>query len=66
MQGNANAQFNLGACYENGEGVAQDMKLAATWFGKAAAQGDAEAAARRDAGLARLAPAAGAGLRGRA
>ena len=40
-----------------GEGVAQDFKLAAAWYGKAAAQGVAEAAAARDACLARLATA---------
>jgi len=27
-QGNANAQYNLGVCYENGFGVEQDMNEA--------------------------------------
>ena len=34
-QGDANAQFNLGAVYGNGEGVRQDYKKAKEWFGKA-------------------------------
>jgi len=42
-QGDANAQFNLGWMYNNGEGVEQDFKEAAKWYRKAAEQGDAEA-----------------------
>jgi hypothetical protein len=42
-QRNAEAQYNLGLCYENGEGVAKGMSTAAGWYRKAAAQGQAEA-----------------------
>ena len=61
MQGFAKAQFKLGTFYERGKGVAQDIKLAADWYGKAASQGYAAAPARREACLAQLASAAGAG-----
>ena len=37
-RGNADAQDNLGWLYENGEGVAKDLKQARDWFQKAAAQ----------------------------
>ena len=40
-QGLAEAQFNLGLCYYNGDGVLQDYNQAAYWFTKAAEQGDA-------------------------
>ena len=39
-QGNANAQYNLGVMYENGEGVAKDDKQAVYWYRKAADQGN--------------------------
>jgi len=42
-QGNANAQNNLGLCYLNGNGVAQDYAQAAYWYRKAADQGNAAA-----------------------
>lgn len=42
-QGNANAQYNLGAMYESGHGVVQDHKEAVKWYRLAAAQGDADA-----------------------
>lgn len=42
-QGNADAQFKLGACYENGEGVVQDYGEARDWYWKAAKQGHADA-----------------------
>jgi TPR repeat protein len=42
-QGHADAQYNLGQCYHNGDGVPKDMAKAAEWCGKAAAQGDAKA-----------------------
>ena len=58
--GDATAQFNLGLLNENGKGVAQDFKAAAEWYAKAAASGHAEAPARRDACLARVASAAAA------
>ena len=43
QQGNAMAQFNVGAFYFNGLGVQKDEKLAYDWFGKSAAQGNARA-----------------------
>ena len=42
-QGNATAQYNLGVCYYNGQGVAQDNKKAVYWFTKSAEQGNADA-----------------------
>ena len=42
-RGNANAQGFLGLMYGNGQGVPQDYKEAARWYGLAAAQGDANA-----------------------
>ena len=36
---NAKAKYNLGAMYQNGDGVRQDYKKAKEWFEKAAAQG---------------------------
>ena len=42
-QGDAEAQYNLGVCYEYGKGVPQDDAQAAEWFKKAAEQGYAEA-----------------------
>jgi TPR repeat protein len=38
-QGNADAQFLLGAIYGRGEGVEQDYSTAVTWYRKAADQG---------------------------
>ena len=38
-QGIAEAQFNLGLIYDNGEGVQQDYSKAAQWYEKAANQG---------------------------
>ena len=37
------AQFNLGNCYTDGEGVARDFVQAVSWYRKAAEQGYAEA-----------------------
>lgn len=37
--GSAAAAFNLGLCYENGEGVRQDFTKALRWYTKAAEQG---------------------------
>ena len=34
-QGNARAQYNLGICYERGEGVEKDMTEAVKWYRKA-------------------------------
>lgn len=42
-QGDAEAQYNLGVMYYDGEGVTRDYQQAFTWFKKAAAQGHAEA-----------------------
>ncbi len=39
--GDANAQFQLGFLYAQGQGVPQDYAQAASWFRKAADQGDA-------------------------
>ena len=43
QQGNAIAQFNVGAFYFNGQGVQKDEKQAYEWFAKSAAQGNARA-----------------------
>ena len=42
-QGNASAQFRLGASYAQGEGVPQNYPEAIKWFRLAAEQGDADA-----------------------
>ena len=42
-QGNADAQYNLGLCYEVGSGVPKDEVEAVKWYRKAAEQGYAEA-----------------------
>ena len=42
-QGDAVAQYNLGVCYANGNGVNQDMTEAVKWWRLAAEQGDAVA-----------------------
>ena len=42
-QGDADAQYNLGLLYVNGQGVPQDYAQAVSWFRKAADQGDADA-----------------------
>ena len=42
-QGHAGAQNSLAICYDNGEGVAKDLKKAVKWFTKSAEQGDATA-----------------------
>ena len=38
-QGYTEAQYNLGRCYYNGEGVSQDYTQAVYWWRKAAEQG---------------------------
>ena len=38
-QGNAQAQYNLGVMYDNGQGVRRDHKIAKEWFGKACDNG---------------------------
>ncbi|HET7750365.1 MAG TPA: tetratricopeptide repeat protein, partial [Terriglobales bacterium] len=42
-KGLATAQFNLGSCYELGQGVVQDLTVAAQWYRRAALQGHSEA-----------------------
>ncbi len=42
-QGNATAQCNLGYCYDNGQGVEQNLEEAVKWYRKAAEQGNATA-----------------------
>jgi tetratricopeptide (TPR) repeat protein len=42
-QGHADAQTNLGTCFNNGFGVPKDVAKAAEWFRKAAEQGKAQA-----------------------
>ena len=42
-QGHAEAQYNLGICYENGKGVEQDYEKAEEWYREAAAQGHEKA-----------------------
>jgi TPR repeat protein len=41
--GHAGAQCQLGYCYYDGKGVAQDFNAAAAWYAKSAAQGHASA-----------------------
>ena len=40
LQGNADAQNDLGVMYQNGEGVPQDYKEAVKWYRLSAEQGD--------------------------
>ena len=47
-QGNAQAQFNLGLMYGNGQGVPQDYVQAHKWFNLAASQYPASEKERRD------------------
>jgi TPR repeat protein len=42
-QGDADAQFALGRCYEFGKGVPADYEEATKWYRKAAKQGHADA-----------------------
>ena len=42
-KGNSVAQYNLGYCYANGEGVEKDKEQAVFWYRKAAEQGNAVA-----------------------
>ena len=42
-QGYMDAQYNLGVCYEKGQGVPQDYFEAVKWYRKAAEQGDMDA-----------------------
>ena len=47
-QNYAEAQFNLGACYCNGDGVTKDYVEAYKWFILASAQGHENAKAAKD------------------
>ena len=40
MQGNKNAQYNLGLMYANGEGTSQNYAKSIKWYKKAACNGD--------------------------
>lgn len=40
VQGHAGAQNSLGACYQNGEGVAEDIQEAVNWFRASAESGN--------------------------
>ena len=42
-QNHAEAQYNLGVCYDEGEGVAKDQVEAVKWYRKAAEQNFAAA-----------------------
>ncbi|HXZ18152.1 MAG TPA: tetratricopeptide repeat protein, partial [Roseiarcus sp.] len=50
------SQFNLAVLYARGLGVAQDLRQSWMWFSLAAAQGDAEAARKRDEVAERMDP----------
>ena len=47
-QGNADAQYNLGAMHYSGQGVPQDYVTAHMWYNIAAANGHEYAAKNRD------------------
>ena len=56
-QGLAEAQYNLGVMYANGDGVAQDYAAAHMWFNLAAANRNRNAVKARDIVAAQLTPA---------
>jgi localization factor PodJL len=56
--GVADSQYNLGILYARGVGIGQSLVESYKWFGLAAAQGDKDAAKKRDEIGARLDPAA--------
>ena len=55
-QGDANAQYNLGAMYGNGQGVPQDYVRAHMWFNIAALSGNKNAVKYRDIVAKRMTP----------
>lgn len=55
-QGFADAQYNLGVRYYNGQGVPQDYVAAHMWFNLAAARGDEDAVKARVEVAARMTP----------
>ena len=56
-QGNADAQYNLGLMYANGDGVLQDYVYAHMWFNIAASSGHKNASKTRDIVAERMTPA---------
>jgi nucleoid-associated protein YgaU len=46
MQGDADAQYQVGEMYEQGLGTTRDLNLAFLWFNKASTQGNARAKAK--------------------
>ena len=56
-QGDANAEFQLGAMYLSGSGVPQDYVIAQKWLNLAAAGGDEEAIKYREMIAPRMTPA---------
>ncbi len=56
-QGVAQAQYNLGVMYGDGEGVPQDYVQAHLWFNLAAAQGQEQAKKNRDIVAEKMTPA---------
>jgi localization factor PodJL len=56
-RGLVDSEYNLGVLTVRGLGVKRDLAAAYKWFALAAEQGDADAAAKRDAVAAKLAPA---------
>jgi TPR repeat protein len=46
LQGNSNAQFDIGSMYQNGRGVSPDRREAIEWYKKAAAQNNELAVSR--------------------
>jgi TPR repeat protein len=48
-QGDSDAQFNLGQAYKLGRGVPADLRIAQSWYEKAAQQGHAPARCRGSA-----------------
>jgi hypothetical protein len=55
-QGNAYAQYNLGAMYELGQGVPMDDVRAHMWLNLAAAKGEADAVKGRDIVASKMTP----------
>ena len=54
--GHADAQYNLGNMYANGEGVLQDNVIAHMWLNIASANGDAQGGENRDIITKRMTP----------
>jgi len=41
-QGNSQAQYNVGLCYENGDGIPRNIRKALEYYEKSADQGNAQ------------------------